>query len=78
MPALRARRAAGVAARHYGSAELQTLATLARAEAGLNTIIERLPGFAGRYQIAPGSTHLPWGRSFAVDVALSGLQKGGG
>jgi hypothetical protein len=58
----------------YGTAEPETpaamAAALARIEAGLNTIIARLPGFAGRYRIDPGSVALPWGRSFEVDFDL--------
>lgn len=59
----------------YGAAEPTTpqalAGALARIEAGLNTIVGRLPGFAGRYQIAPGSVRLPWGRTFEVDFALA-------
>jgi hypothetical protein len=48
-------------------------AAVARIEAGLNAAIGRLPGFAGRYQLVPGSTRLPWGRMFEVDFALQTL-----
>ncbi len=46
-------------------------ATVARIEAGLNGFIERLPGYAGRWRIVPGSVRLPWGRTFEVDFALA-------
>ncbi len=51
--------------------------TAARIEAGLNAVIGDLPGFAGRYRIAPGSVRLPWGRTFEVDFALEPYRKGG-
>jgi hypothetical protein len=44
--------------------------TSTRIEAGLNAAIDALPGFAGRYRIAPGSVRLPWGRTFEVDFDL--------
>jgi hypothetical protein len=47
-----------------------TAQTIARIEAGLNAAINDLPGFAGRYRIAPGSVRLPWGRMFEVDFDL--------
>lgn len=47
--------------------------TCARVEASLGALIGRLPGFAGRYRIAPGSTRLPWGRTFEVDFELERL-----
>lgn len=47
-----------------------TAQTIARIEAGLNAAIGDLPGFAGRYRIAPGSLRLPWGRMFEVDFML--------
>ncbi len=39
-------------------------------EAGLNDRINELPGFAGRWRIAPGSIRLPWQRTFEVDFDL--------
>jgi hypothetical protein len=48
-------------------------ATAARVEVGLNECIARLPGFAAQYRIAPGSTRLPWGRTFEVDFELERL-----
>lgn len=47
--------------------------TVARAEAGLSAFLDRLPGFAGRYRIMPGSVRLPWGRSFEVDFELEAV-----
>jgi hypothetical protein len=46
-------------------------ATCARAEQQLGALIAQLPGFAGKYRIAPGSLRLPWGRTFEVDFELS-------
>jgi hypothetical protein len=43
----------------------------AQIEVRLNALIERLPGFAGRWRIAPGSVRLPWQRLFEVDFELS-------
>ena len=65
---------------NYGTTEpddATRAATLARIEIGLNTLMAHLPGFAGRYRLIPGSTTLPWGRTFEVDFALE-LLKGGG
>ena len=45
--------------------------TTAWIEARLNAVIDELPGFAGRYEIAPGSVRLPWRRLFEVDFDLS-------
>ena len=45
-------------------------AVQARVARGLNTLLGRLPGFAGRYRVAPGSVRLPWGRTFEVDFDL--------
>ncbi|MBN1284388.1 MAG: DUF4127 family protein [Anaerolineae bacterium] len=39
-------------------------------EARLRACIDELPGFAGRYHIAPGSARLPWQRTFEVDFDL--------
>ena len=65
----------------YGTAEPESAAalelTLARIEAELNTLITRLPGFAGRYRLTPGSVSLPWGRTFEVDFMLEPLKGGG-
>lgn len=45
-------------------------ASCAQIEASLNETIDRLPGFAKRYRVAPGSVRLPWGRTFEVDFTL--------
>lgn len=39
-------------------------------ERRLDALIERLPGFAGRWRLASGSACLPWGRTFEVDFEL--------
>jgi hypothetical protein len=58
-----------------GSHDPQTAAgqeaTRKRIEESLGLLIARLPGFAGRYAIVPGSVRLPWGRTFEVDFDLS-------
>lgn len=46
-------------------------ATCARIERRLDALIAQLPGFAGRYRIAPGSVRLPWARTFEVDFELA-------
>lgn len=48
-------------------------AVQARIARGLNTLLGRLPGFAGRYRVAPGSVRLPWGRTFEVDFDLAAV-----
>lgn len=48
-------------------------AVQARVARGLNTLLGRLPGFAGRYRVAPGSVRLPWGRTFEVDFDLEAV-----
>ncbi|MEN9938878.1 MAG: hypothetical protein RLZZ387_5457 [Chloroflexota bacterium] len=45
-------------------------ATRAFIEPRLSALIDELPGFAGRWRIAPGSTRLPWRRLFEVDFDL--------
>jgi hypothetical protein len=65
----------------YGSPEpvtpIQLAETCARIEAQLNTLIDELPGFAGRLSLAPGSVRLPWNRTFEVDFDLLMREKGG-
>ncbi len=46
----------------------------ARIERRLGELIARLPGFAGRYTLVPGSVRLPWGRTFEVDFELTPVQ----
>lgn len=50
-------------------------ATVAHVEARLNELIDALPGFAGRYRIAPGSVRLPWNRTFEVDFDLLSAER---
>ena len=40
-------------------------------ERRLNALLQRLPGFAGRWRIAPGSTRFPWQRTFEIDFELN-------
>jgi hypothetical protein len=47
-------------------------------EPRLDALIGELPGFAGRWRIAPGSTRLPWRRFFEVDFDLERTPAGGG
>ncbi len=42
-------------------------------ERRLNALIERLPGYAGRWRIAPGSARFPWQRTFEIDFELGRL-----
>lgn len=64
----------------HGVAEPDTpelsAAACARIEAGLNDAIAQLPGFAGRYLVAPGSVRLPWARTFEVDFDLQPMPSG--
>lgn len=46
-------------------------ATLTHIETGLNHCLEQLPGFAGKFHLAPGSVRLPWNRLFEVDFDIS-------
>lgn len=66
----------------YGTSEPQgpegEAATVARVERQLNALIGRLPGFAGRFLLVPGSVRLPWGRTFEIDFELTTTAKGGG
>ncbi len=39
----------------------------------LQALIAELPGFAGRWRIAPASVRLPWARTFEVDFDLEPL-----
>jgi hypothetical protein len=45
-------------------------ATRALIEARLGELLADLPGFSGNYRIVPGSTRLPWQRTFEVDFEL--------
>ncbi len=56
---------------HDPQTPAQVEATRGRIEARLGELIDRLPGFAGRYSITPGSVRLPWGRTFEVDFDLT-------
>jgi hypothetical protein len=47
-------------------------------EAQLRARLDELPGFAGRYEIVPGSVRLPWGRLFEVDFEVWGREQGTG
>ncbi len=40
-------------------------------ESRLQQLLEKLPGYAGRYRIVSGSVRLPWGRTFEVDFELT-------
>ncbi len=62
---LRAQRTAGV---EPSAAERPQ--ALKFVERRLNALLERLPGFAGHWRIAPGSTRFPWQRTFEIDFDL--------
>lgn len=51
-------------------------ATAAYVEEHLQALISDLPGFAGRWQIVPGSVRHPWNRNFEIDFELERVAHG--